>query len=409
MLEQNPTKVKRKIKSVINSISSELSVPDYKFVLEMVSASISSGSLNLMELSRSLKEGIGIKHTHKRLQRHVSNGGIFLNLSNKYCLTRPAEPIGKDTFIYLDGGDLSYSKATSYEHMSTVMDGSTGKLKQGYPLNMIACCNGSGRVFPLYLDIFHRHVGYTSDNTETYKAIDCFMSRYGSNGIWTMDRGYDSYRIMEYILERGGMFNIRLKGNRHLQCVKHKSLASEIAAGLNRRYKLGHGSYGYKHCYLREHAVTLVYYKDRNADLILLNSGHISKTKIISQRIQGYFKRWGVEECYKFIKQSFGLEKARVSSFSGIRCLLGVVMLAWQVLIEVSKDNELEYIVLNASKMCISKKVVFDYYRIIKGIMMIFNSCKEMYRYRKRRQKQKHNTFTIEDFLPKYDRFAACY
>ena len=222
-----------------------------------------------------------------------------------------------------------------------------------------------------------------------------------------MDRGYDSYSIMEYILERHGNFNIRLCNKRHLRYGEHTSKVRDIAHNLNLRYILGRGHYGYAHCYLRDYPVTLIYYKNKYSDMILLNSGHINEEQIIKQRIYGYFKRWGVEEGYKFIKQSFGLEKAQVNRFAGIRCLLGVVMLSWQVLTRVSMDEELEYIIKKESKMCIRKKVVFDYYRIIKGIMAIFSRCAEMYRYRKRKTKQYN--LTIEDFLPQRDRVAICY
>ena len=81
----------------------------------MVSGSLSSGSLKMMEISRSLKESIDIKYTHKRLQGHVSSGGKYLDLSNEYNMHHPAEDICEDSFIYLDGGDLTYSQATSYE------------------------------------------------------------------------------------------------------------------------------------------------------------------------------------------------------------------------------------------------------------------------------------------------------
>ncbi|MDR0454194.1 MAG: transposase, partial [Deferribacteraceae bacterium] len=31
-----------------------------------------------------------------------------------------------------------------------------------------------------------------------------------------------------------------------------------------------------------------------------------------------------MEESYKFIKQSFGLERAAIKKFAGIKCLLGI-------------------------------------------------------------------------------------
>lgn len=50
---------------------------------------------------------------------------------------------------------------------------------------------------------------------------------------------------------------------------------------------------------------------------------------------------------------------------------------------------------------------MFDYYRIIQGVKMIVSQCREMFRFRKR--KPIHKTLTIEDFLPKQDRFAYGY
>ena len=141
--------------------------------------------------------------------------------------------------------------------MSLGYDGSSGKIKHGYPLNMIVCRNGSGKAFLVYLDIFHRHSGYTSDNAERYKAIDSFMYHHGNKGILRMDRGYDSYSIMEYILERHGNFNIHLCNKRHLRYGEHTTKVRDIAHNFNLRYILGRGDYGYAHCYLRDYPVTL--------------------------------------------------------------------------------------------------------------------------------------------------------
>ena len=137
--------------------------------------------------------------------------------------------------------------------------------------------------------------------------------------------------------------------------------------------------------------------------MILLSSGHITKKGIVCERIKGYLSRWGVEESYKFIKQSFGLERATIRSFAGIQCLLGIILLAWKVIEDVARDEDVRAIVEKSAKV-VKKKITFYYYRIINGIKNIFSLCREMYRFRKRRKR--NDQLTIEYFLGKYNDFS---
>jgi len=405
MIAEQTEKVKRKIKSVVTKVSGDLSKPKRKFMLEMLTGSLSTQSSNLTSIARSLKEDTDIKHTSKRIHRHISTSGEFLDIANKYTLHSCQSLISDETLICLDGGDISYIQAVSYEYMSIVHDGSSGKRRLGYPLNMVICRNGDSAPFPVMLEIFNRHIDYTSDNTYTLNLINRFMRIHGNKGIWTMDRGYDSKLIMNYILECGGKFNIRQKGNRHLLVNGLKKSVSDIASGITRRYRHNGGSLGYKKCYMENYPVTLIYYKYGNTDLMLLNSGHITKKRLACHRIDGYLRRWGVEESYRFIKQSFGLERCCIRKFAGIKCLLGIILLAWKILEDVSGDEEVRLIVEKAAKAC-KKKVIFYFYRIINGIKNILSLCKEMYRFRKRRQRYEH--LTIEYFLRKYNEFSLC-
>jgi hypothetical protein len=401
MIYQNLGKVKRKIETLVHVLPSALHRPQRKFLQEILGAVLTKCSLNLTELARGLNEDIKLKGTQKRLQSNVSKNGDLLYISNMRSLCNPAEPIGENTNVYLDLGDITYSKASGYEFMTTVRDGSSKELKQGYLLNMIACRNG-GSVFPVYLDVFNRaDKGYSSDNTETFNAIEAFMSVHGNKGLWNMDRGYDDKRIMAYIMDRNGQFNIRSNGRRHLDCGGVRKSASDIAHELNRRHKYKHGSYGYKRCRLDNYLVTLIYFKSGNTNLILLTSGHLRAKNVIESRIKAYLSRWGVEECYKFFKQSFGIEKARVTKFESIKCLVGVSMLAWQVLILAAKDDELNAIVQNKAKILIKKDVVFCFYRILKGIQEILKDCKGLF---KRKRKEKHEMLSMFDWLDSYER-----
>jgi len=403
MIAEHSEKVKRKIKNVVNRVSESLTKPKRKFMLEMITGMLSSQSSNLTEISRNLKEAIDIKHTSKRVHRNISTSEEFLGIANNYTLNSCQSLITDETLICLDGGDITYSKAKGYEFISKVHDGSSGKIRFGYPLNLLVCRNGSEAPFPVLLEVFNRCENYVSDNKETLSIIERFMRLHGSKGIWTLDRGYDSQLIMESILEHGGKFNIRQKGNRHLIVNGRSQSAYSIAIGIIRRYEYDKGSFGYKRCYLDNNPVTLIYYKRDKVDLILLSSGHITKSHIACERIKGYLRRWGVEESYKFIKQSFGLERAAVKKFAGIKCILGIILLAWKVIEDVSLDEETRAIVEEYAKV-VKKKITFFYYRIINGITNIFSLCREMFRFRKRRKQ--NGQLTIEHFLGKYHDFT---
>jgi len=256
MIAKQSEKVKRKIKNVVNRISSSLTKPKRKFLLEMLTGMLSSQSSNLTSIARSLKEDTDIKHTSKHIHRNISTSRKISGISNDYSLNFCKPDINEETLICLDGGDITYSQARGYEFMSTVHDGSSGKLRSGYPLNLLVCRNGKEAPFPVLLEIFNRHDDYVSDNKETFGMIERFMGVHGAKGIWTLDRGYDSKLIMQYILERGGNFNIRQTGKRHLTVNGSSLSARDIATGINRRYRYGGSSYGYKKCYLDNAPVT---------------------------------------------------------------------------------------------------------------------------------------------------------
>jgi hypothetical protein len=87
----------------------------------------------------------------------------------------------------------------------------------------------------------------------------------------------------------------------------------------------------------------LICYKDdRNKEpMIFLANGWLSKSKELHRRIRGYFRRWGVEECYRFEKQGFGIEKSKTRNYNRIQALLGLTILGWLVLIKINEHASL--------------------------------------------------------------------
>lgn len=399
------TEVKEKIRKNLQPLHNFLSIPKYKFLLEMVTGILSTGSVNLMEICISLKESISTKYTHKRLCNNVKTGGKILDIVNQYILSKCSKLITPESCLYMDGGDISYSTASQYENIGIVHDGSTGKLKPGYPTNLIVCKDKTGRVFPLYFNIYHRQGEYKSDNAETLKGMLSIINKIGNKGIWILDRGYDRQTIIDELISHNCNFLIRMIGKRHLKYKDNNVLAKDLAHNNRLQYSYMKDRYHFKQCFYKETAVTLIYYNNQNVDMILMSSGHITRKKEIEKQISLYIGRWSVEEGHKFMKQAFGLEKARTSIFESTKCIAGMALLAWYVLYKIAKDGEFKENVCKTAETYNTKTIKFDYYRIIRAIKFLFRQCKEMFRFRNR--KKENYQPNIEDFLAEFDTIST--
>lgn len=116
-----------------------------------------------------------------------------------------------------------------------------------------------------------------------------------------------------------------------------------------------------------------IIHKDkRNKEPILfLTEGWLKQTKELKRRIRGYFRRWGVEECYRFEKQGFEIEKSRTRNYERIKALLGLTIISWLILIKVNESPRLREMVLTEARMEKDKpkdRPKFIYYRLLRGI-----------------------------------------
>jgi len=312
-----------------------------------------TGSSNITEISRSLRERISIKDTSKRLFRMLSKGHI-LEISNKISLNESKSKIMYKTILALDTGDISHQYGSKFEKIDKVYDGSINNIRHGYWLNQITGYNpDSHETFPILLDIYSsKERGFKSGNTESINLIESLRDQLGNCGLWVMDRGYDRGKILSYFLNNMLDFLIRMGDSRNLLFRNKSHNIKELALGINRRIKYSsHARFGSKKLFLQlqgiDHQVTLICFKDkRNREPILfLSNGWIISTKELKRRIRGYFKRWSIEESYRFEKQSFGIEKATIRKYSKIKSLVGLTILSWILLIKINDSPKLREVV----------------------------------------------------------------
>lgn len=401
IIPENREKVKRKAISLLNKLKSELSRPIKKFILEMTLGMQMTGSCNANLIAGVLQEETEVKHTIKRLHRMLLNSKI-LRLANKLSLKQAAKKISEATILALDGGDISHQYGKKFEKAATVRDGSSGELRSGYWLNQISGYNpGVKETFPVLLSIYSTlEEGFKSANNETFKIADKVVDRIGKVGLWVIDRGYDGGEVLKYFLSKGLHFMLRMNKSRNIIYQGKKQNIYKCALKINRRNKFNDkarfGSQKVKiEIKRQEYEVTLVCYKDKrnHEPIIFLTNGWIRGTKELKRRIRGYFYRWGVEECYRFEKQGFGIEKSKTRNYNRIKTLLGLTIISWLILIRINDHPQLKEVVLKEARMeknKIKDRPKFIYYRLLRGIQNMFAGVKRLFSFRlKKKHKQK--------------------
>ena len=411
IISESREKVKKKVRNFTLMFEDYLSKPQGKFILEMVMGMLMTGSTNLTKISKSLKEKTKTKHTLKRLLR-MSDQEKLLKLANARSLDEAVPKITDRTVLALDGGDITHQYGDKFEKCSFVKDGSSGEIRRGYPLNQISGYNGRRReTFPILLDIYSTvEKWFKSANEKTIELVNRLVERIGTKGLWVVDRGYDSNIILRHFLCKGLNFIVRMKVSRNIIIDGHSLNIQKAAKRINRRVKYSKVSrFGSKKVILRidnqEHKLTLISYKDKRNKkiMIFLTSGWIKSTTELKRRIAGYFRRWGVEESYRFEKQGFGIEKSTVRKYSRIKTLLGLSLISWLVLIKIDEDGRLKEAVLNEAKMekeKVKDRPKFIYYRLLSGIKEMFSGIRELFSIRLKKRKRKQLLKKIQNELP---------
>jgi len=400
MIAESRAKVKTILQQIVNVEEKDLKKPIRKFIVEGVMGMLVSGTANLTEIARSLNEPISVKQTVKRLRRMALNP-MLLPLINRLCLRQAKRWVTGKTIFALDSGDITHLYGGEFESIAHVKDGSTGKIINGHNLNQVTGYDTEKKfTFPILLDLYSTvRNGFESANKEAWKLVRTTVKAFGTAGLWVMDRGYDSKGHFKEWYRLGIDFIIRARKTRDVWIRGIKQNIYNSARAINRCYNYNKRSrFGYckvmipvgrdgKSDFL---PFTLIVYKDkRNKGIIMfITNGHIRSSKVIRERITAYFRRWSIEEAYRFEKQGFGIEKATVRKFSRIQTLVGLSLLSWAVLARISERERLKAVIIQSAAMEKTKKKNrprFMYYQLLKGLQRMFRGVGRIFRFRSTR------------------------
>lgn len=348
-----PNKIGTKIKGQITRFAGQLSAgfyrPKGKFLSQMLYGIQASEDVKVSNVARSLREGVDLIQTEKRLTRQLSQDDLTGPI-NQRLIEMGKISVGEKTVLALDLSDLSKRHAKKMEAMAHVHDGSEGGIGQGYFLCAVMGAEVKGeQILPLYSELYsQKAAGFQSENAQILKAVDSVVAGVGSRGIWVIDRGGDRETLIDGLSSRGLHFVIRMVGSRHeageqsllaiaeaMRCPFQREIILEKPEGRREKKILQLGAKEI-HLPFVEHPLWLVVMKGwgEKPMMLLTDLKPKRKEEFVHFVLEAYLTRWKCEEGFRFIKQSYQLEDVRVRSYVALR---NTVILVHAVFYFVSK------------------------------------------------------------------------
>lgn len=388
--------MKEKIVNFSKKISEDLSLPNRKFILNMIYGLICSSSSYLSEIARSLKEDITLKKAVERLSNNLASfdkekrdyvwGNYVENIKNK---------IDENTVFCFDPGDLGKKHSTKLENLDLIKDGSTGAYINGYKMVEVAALTKKEKLpIPVYSSLYStKEEDFISENDECFTALRYLNNQFGNMGVYALDRGFDDEKYFQYFSDKSLSFVIRMTVKRNVIVCKSGKTRNIKKVAVSKKCK---NQYSYKDKNGITRTATTGYVKVRipniegkefylviikssefpNSPMMLLTNlipNNDEFTKIVNKV---YIKRWKIEEYFRFKKQQFKFEKLLVRSLNSIRTLNMLLSIVIGFIAMFSDNQEyVQYMVVfeAAQSLRDNDKIVLVYYAVERGLNKIFN------------------------------------
>lgn len=283
------------------SIFSGLTLPQKKSLAEILRGLFTEGTPILRHLAQN--KNISAKRQADKYSRHLGNIDLQKKVED-FSIKVVASEIRKNTVIAYDLVDISKPGAEKMEKLTQVYDSSEGSVEPGFLLHGVGVNN-----ILLKLRFHHSDKEFLG---QVRKAIlEELTIAFSGKGIFVFDRGNDDeklFRNLRQILKV--QFIARVRENRNVVLKQTGAIVSikDLPEGTYEVFLTKEGKVLGDLCHsllIRNHLpgkdpIRLIYFL---------------KDKYTSEQIVNlYLERWGVEKCFKRVKQKFQLEKIRVLS-----------------------------------------------------------------------------------------------
>lgn len=410
------SKLRTKLANFSGYVSDGLDKSAKRFIREACYGILSSQSVLLTQMGRSLETKISLKKIEERFCRQLHKNQLWEHIHTN-ILTEACTRISNDTLLVLDLSDIHKKYAREMEYLAMVHDGSDGgAIVNGYWSNQVIATElKSNELIPLYQDMYSQNApDFISENAEIIKAIDMVDTHLKGKGIWVIDRGGDRKVLYNHLLYKRSKkrFIIRLVGSRHLICGRSRILASELAHSCSCPYQetiikekkgkeiVFYISYGYRKVKLPGHddELFMLVVKGMGTNpMMLLTTEPLRRNKEVLRRIlSSYIKRWSVEETIRFIKQTYELENIRVLKYTRMKNIMALLLVVFYF-IAVVIDTSQALKIMTGHLLKQSKRVFgipnFKYYALGDGISAIFKKSPGKIMQKTRMSKQNQLSF----------------
>jgi hypothetical protein len=341
----------------------------------------------LSEIARSSNEKITLKKSIERLSNFLKKfEKADILLKNHVEITK--KHIKKDSILIFDGSDIAKNYGKHFEDLGWVRDGSKGEIVRGYATIGVVALTEKKLPITIYENIYsHSQHDFSSENTETIKAIEYVNENFPKENIRAFDRGYDSNIIYEKLIKSDVSFIVRAKINRNVlykgKLINISKLANKRKGKFALEFRKKNGIK--TNCKISILPIKLPNFPDKQLSLVvcygfgekpllLITTLVANNAKICVSVVKVYLLRWRIEEFYRLKKEQFGFENFRVRSLNSIKNLS--ILLNFSLsLLSIMGDNwrksELCHVILKHSKRIYGEIAGFCLYALACGIKKI--------------------------------------
>lgn len=384
--------LKRDLINFSKKISTGLSKPDSKFLMDMLFGMSASGSVLISEISRCLKEKIKLNYTIERLCDHLSSFDESDIVMNNY-FNECKKHFGDKPVILFDDSDISKIYGKKFEDLDDVIDGSSKEknITPGYHVcEAVGLTKNEKQPISLYSKIYScKSRSFISKNEYTMKGIKTCEKVLEKSFIGVFDRGYDDNKIIDY-MSKNNEFVIRMKDRRvFLFKGKKKNCYEEAVKRKGKiRMTLLFDDNEEREVYVSHTKVTLPYNKSdyelvmvyglsEERPLILLTNLSIHSKEDVIKVVRLYFSRWRIEEYFRAKKQEYDFENMRVRTLKAMNNLnmILTIYLGYVGILSEAIDKKLMTIKIIESSKSLRRKIIVWLSQVARGIKEILKYC----------------------------------
>lgn len=404
----NKTQISKKVNRFFYKLRNSMSLPEVKFLKDIVVGAIKTGDVHISNIGRSLKENKKYKHTEKRLRRNIGKSDLWKR-TIKGFLANNQKLIEEMKYIVGDDCDIQKKYAKKMENMERVRDGNTGEIGNGYRLlNILGVGKKRKEMMSLFSELysFREYIG--SSNLKLLEALDFIFSIISKRGkILILDRGFDSRKVIKPLINKSINFVLRLQTLRDLllrgEEVGYKEWREVpllYGVTLEKIDKYGRKKIIFYKVGIEEVSLPDKGYIDKRLWLLVMKKvgpkigndegfsyflGHfeldVNREEALKEMVAAYSARWKIEEFHRQIKVNFRLESISLQRYEALRNMVSIIFVIASFLVSTEFKGLIMEIIKERMSWRKMRKYLNDqwryvYYWIFEELSHIFQSIR---------------------------------